>query len=521
MIIGICFVFLEHAHSEIYQWKDDKGVVHFGDRPMAAAQDTESPENEAPDVDMPMEDISVPASIKLKLRGLLRQQNFSELNRILDNYQKASESDIANEDRLFTAYAGFKINDRSYGNLLDKWVAATPDKYMPYLARACYYCNMAWESRGTKWASETKEEQFERMHAYFKKATKDIENCLTINDKCMVPYYLAIELAAGLGRDDDARAVAKKALKIRPETYRVRSVYLWALTPRWGGSFDMMKQFIEKSQAYVSQNPKLALLKGEIYAEAGDLQSINRKHSVAEKLYNKALSFGEAHWYLQDRGKSRYRQEDYTGALNDFNRAIELAPERGNYYYWRSLTYCKLKQYEKARSDIERADRLDPNDEDIQQHSEHIAYQLSRQGYELQKKVSPDKATGKYTSALRVDPENAGLYYRRARAYVQQSNLAMALEDIKKSIELDPHNINAYLLIDYILAKSGDWNQIIRYWDQYIELHPDNGRAYSERGGAYYHKGDIRSAVENAKIAADLGNIEGKEAYEKFKHLVK
>lgn len=31
---------------------------------------------------------------------------------------------------------------------------------------------------------------------------------------------------------------------------------------------------------------------------------------------------------------------------------------------------------------------------------------------------------------------------------------------------------------------------------------------------------DLKSAVKNAKIAADMGNPEGREAYEKFRHRV-
>ncbi len=126
-----------------------------------------------------------------------------------------------------------------------------------------------------------------------------------------------------------------------------------------------------------------------------------------------------------------------------------------------------------------------------------------------------------FNAALRLDPDNASLHYRRARAYIDRNQHDRALNDLKRAIQLDPNDIDYYLLMDWVLAKRRDWYQIIRYWDQYIELHPDNGRAYAERGGAYYHKGDIASAVSNAKAAADLGNPEGKEAYEKLKHRVR
>ena len=91
---------------------------------------------------------------------------------------------------------------------------------------------------------------------------------------------------------------------------------------------------------------------------------------------------------------------------------------------------------------------------------------------------------------------------------------------MKKAIALDPREFAYYLLMDRVLAKHKDWNRIIAYWDEYIQLNPTHSRAYVERGGAYFHKGDVKSAVRDAKIAADMGNLDGKQIYEKYKHVL-
>jgi tetratricopeptide (TPR) repeat protein len=70
--------------------------------------------------------------------------------------------------------------------------------------------------------------------------------------------------------------------------------------------------------------------------------------------------------------------------------------------------------------------------------------------------------------------------------------------------------------VDWLLIKRNEYDQIISYWDEYIARHPDDSRAYLERGGTYYHKGDLREAVRNAKIAAGMGNAEAQQAYERF-----
>ena len=50
--------------------------------------------------------------------------------------------DITNEERLYMAYQGFDTSVRYYEDLLNDWVATTPDRYEPYLAIATYYIQL-------------------------------------------------------------------------------------------------------------------------------------------------------------------------------------------------------------------------------------------------------------------------------------------------------------------------------------------------------------------------------------------
>ena len=83
------------------------------------------------------------------------------------------------------------------------------------------------------------------------------------------------------------RAALNSALEISPASYKIRAHYLYSITPRWGGSFEEMQAFINESLTHVSENPKLELLLGIFYAEAGEMLALDRKYSVAEKQYTK------------------------------------------------------------------------------------------------------------------------------------------------------------------------------------------------------------------------------------------
>lgn len=459
-------------------------------------------------------------SIIVELRRKLQQRKFVELNQALEEYQANSRSDILAEERLFTAYDAFRLKDELFETIFNDWINATPDSYHPYLARAEYFYQMGWTSRGTQWASEVKSEQFVEMNRYFRKAKKDIERVIGANPQTILSYDLLIGVTDAQGRDSDTAAALQAALEISPASYEIRTHYLKSISPRWGGSFERMAVFVEKSRAHVPENPKLEMLEGLIYAEAGRIQASNDKYSVAEELYTKALAYGENHVILKARGKNSFRRENYQAALDDLHRAIELYPEDAEYYYLRSKTYARLGKHHEALSDILRSSALDPDDKYIERHRDWLAAWFTRRGYDLNKSRNPASAIEQYDAALRLVPEDASLYYRKAKVFVDLNQLDSAVGNLKKAIDLDPNDIDYYLLLDWVLAKHKDWDQIIAYWDNYIERNPDISRAYVERGGAYYHKGEIRAAVNNVKIANEMGDPEGKQAYEKFRHLV-
>lgn len=439
------------------------------------------------------------------------------MHAILEGYQKAAALDPAKEADLFTAYNAFAIADESYESPLNAWVHASSKKYQPYAARAEYYYGMGWASRGSQWASETKQEQLAKMTRYFGKSVEDTGRVLQINNQVMLPYCLLIGMTSAHGHNEEASLVVQKALAINPTSYWVRATYLHFIAPRWGGSYKQMQAFIDDAMPHVKQNGKLKLLQGLPYREAGKMDALIKKYSAAERYYTKALSYGDNHGILLDRAKVRYRQANYEDALKDINRAIELYQEESDYYYWRAQVYEKLKQYLKASKDIGRAYQLAPADVDVQKERKWLASKLIYEGHELAERGRADSAINYYNAAQYLNPDDGDVYYRRARASVDLHRYDSALLDLKRAIQIDPNQFGYYQSLDWILAKRRDWDRIIAYWSRYIAMHPDNSRAYVERGGAYYHKGDMRSAVADAKAAADMGNDEGKEAYEKFK----
>jgi len=455
---------------------------------------------------------------KNNFRVMLQNGEFSKLNRLLDQLQNDAYEDVTNEAQLFLAYESFEIKNADYEVLFNNWIIVTPDQYQPYLARASYYYAMSWLSRGHKYISRTSDKSVNQMYDYFKLAMKDISVVMEKNKKTTVPHYLLIGMSAMSGADKELQEIIDKALSLNLLSYELRARYLNFITPRWGGSLKQMASVIKAAEKYIPENSRLEALSGLGYSEAGEIEALKKNYEKAEKYFSRALSLAENHDTLFERGKARNYLKKFEAAIKDLSRAIEINSEKSRYYYWRARSYNGLKKYAKAAADIKKAYSLDPFDSYVASHMKWMSNRLANEAYQLNSDQKFKQAINKYTLALDLLPQDAANYDRRSRAYIGLHKMDKALADIKTAIRLDPYEIRYYLMVDYLLAKSKQWDEIIAYWDTFIKLKPKSGRAYLERGGSYYHKGDIQAAIADAKKSSELGNPEGQVMYQRFKH---
>ena len=485
--------------------------------PYALSTPRVAPDPVDPAMVAPPQTPQYPASTLLTFRQLLRERKFDELNDRWQRLRDNPDRDPVIRDQLASADVAFNYPDPSFASLLDEWVDATPGRYQPYLARANYWHSKAW---GHKWASETDESKLAKMKDYLARALADAARAKEIDREPMRIYQQVIYIAVMIGDQRSARHAIEQAIAIDPADYYVRSAYLHSLQPRWGGSFEQMKAFVQESLQYADQNPKLQELIGAVYREAGETNVDIRKYSLAEELFTTALEYGDnaASYFM--RGRNRYRMERFEEAIADLDKAIELETETASYYNWRALARAKTGDLKAAALDMHRAVQLNPFADDIEHNRSWLAGTLVNEGYRHRDAQRPREALDSFRYALLLDDSDPKFYYQRAVALIELNQGELAKTDLLKAIELKPDYFSAYKWLDYVLARQGEFDEIVGHWDVYLALVPGDSRAYVERGGAYFHKGDMQNAVANAKVAADMGNSNGKAIYERFRHLV-
>ncbi|WP_320035740.1 DUF4034 domain-containing protein [Halarcobacter sp.] len=456
----------------------------------------------------------------IQLRNSFFNKDFNKLNTTLKNLDISFENKSKDEKSLIDSYYIFDMRDKSYEQLFNLWIEKTPTAYTAYLARAIYYYNMAWLERGGAYANKTKIEQFEKMSEYMKKAKEDLETSIGLNKKTYIYYLLYIRIYNTIGEDNLIKQTFDESISIYPESFYLRKAYMLTLIPRWGGSYEQMQYYINTIEPLIHKNPKLKPLSAAILIDKASLASLSSRYEISNELLKEALNLTKKYPLIYFRiGRNLYWLKKYDEALEYINKAISMDKYNQDYFRYRAKIYAKIGDFENAKEDIFYAYALNPSKKAVKDDRNYISRVMYTKARELREKYNSDEALKLLLSALEVDENNSYIYNSLARIYMDRLELSTAYSYCLDAIDKNPNEINHYLVMDFILAKENKWDLIIMYWSRFIDLNSDNARAYLERSGAYYHKGDYKNAVKDAKKSMQLGNEKGKEIYHKYKHL--
>ena len=464
-------------------------------------------------------------SITLKQMAALREhfenQQFGKLNAIFEEYQRGFEANPNDEYKVYDAFRSFAGTLPRYEELLNNWVNYSPARYAPYLARANYYYAKGWESRGNSSAKDTSEAQFSMMHEYLRQAAEDVNMAININPNLLAAYYIQIGIFNTVGDDDGKDETFRRALELFPSSFLIGSRFMWAKAPRWGGTYREMETFAKEAEHYADLNPELTALYGFIYYDQSRRLVGNKKYKDAAKLCSKALLYGD-NWlfYYQRASIYYYHLDDLTKALYDIDRSISLRPTMEKSYRLRSKIYYSTGDMDNALDDLQTAEFIKPGDTKTQKWRLWAADRLMDRGHRVFKK-DLNQAIEQYNLSIKFDPETETAYYWRGVAFYRLKEMETARLDFAKAIDINPHHFDAYLMMDYVLMESRQWDKIIAYWNQFLDLEPDHARAYLERSGTYYHRKDYAKSLEDLKTACDLGSKKGCQDFAKYKDIRK
>lgn len=137
------------------------------------------------------------------------------------------------------------------------------------------------------------------------------------------------------------------------------------------------------------------------------------------------------------RGGVLRNQFEYAKALEDYDKALSMQPDNGDFYFNRSLVHFGLENTKQALADLEKAIELINSPV-----GKSFAY--SRRAEIYRKEGRLEDSVKDYTEAIRLLPSFPYHHKNRGDVYVELKNYQKAIADFTEALRIDPANVNFY-----------------------------------------------------------------------------
>lgn len=194
------------------------------------------------------------------------------------------------------------------------------------------------------------------------------------------------------------------------------------------------------------------------------------------------------------KGSSLFQQSNFTDAIIQFDKAINLNPSYTEAYGDRGASKANLGQYEGAISDYQKAEELGLKTSILYSNWGYAYYQLKQ----------PDKALTYLEKAIEIDPNNGSAYRWRGDIKYDKNDNKGAEQDYTTAISSNPNASNYFArgLAFYYLK---DFKKAIADMDKAIQLNPNAAQYYFDRGDAKDMINDFDGACRDWQTAKDKG----------------
>ncbi|MCP5071472.1 MAG: DUF4034 domain-containing protein [bacterium] len=437
---------------------------------------------------------------RVALMNLLRLRRFDELERFMVFYQEAFEKEFRKELWPDRAVRAFFVADGSLEPLFDEWIEAKPDSFGALAARANYRYSRALHFRGGKATGKTEAERFDAMRAELRPAVPDLRRALELRPKFQAAYRRLISMHAWTGDLEARKTLLRDSLKECPNCLLARRTYLLHAGPRWGGEAWDMSKFVEEQAPAVAKNSRLAVLAGYPHWERCHMLQMKKDYEGAARACDEALKSGPELLFLGDKGGILRRQKKYEEARAVADQILKIDAQDTEGLRLRGAARLQLRDFRGAVDDLALARRLAPGGSawDV----DYAKRRLSYEGSELNKAGKHDAAAEMFALGLKLDPADHEFMERQGW---NQKQAGLSEAQIQQKLAAAPDDFELHLRMDHGWAAGREFDKVVKMWDHFIARHPDDPRAYRERGGAKWQLGRREDGLADMKKACELG----------------
>ncbi len=191
-----------------------------------------------------------------------------------------------------------------------------------------------------------------------------------------------------------------------------------------------------------------------------------------------------------------YKQHDQIDlALEDYNRAIRLYPEKYMAYINRGNIYFNQGKDSLASKDYEKVLGLNPRNGEVRANLGAIYTRAGR--YE--------EALLMFDEALRLKPDLDNSWLNKAITLKAMKKYDESILSFREYLKFKPEHDGVYDEIGRILQEQGKQLEAIESFNKAIALAPDYGSFYQDRAFSYYNLKDYTKAAADVETAKRLG----------------
>jgi tetratricopeptide (TPR) repeat protein len=188
----------------------------------------------------------------------------------------------------------------------------------------------------------------------------------------------------------------------------------------------------------------------------------------------------------------------HTEALDEFDRALALAPDHADALSKRGGALMALGRVDEALASLDRAIRARPD---------HADAHFNR-GVVLQGMTRFEEAAASYTAALALDPADVQAWNNRGVVLGELRRFEQALQSLQRALSLRPGYADALNNQAVVLGEMRDFAAALKTLDRALALQPGYVAAWYNRGNMLGDLGDWPGAIASydRALALDPGN---------------
>jgi len=358
------------------------------------------------------------------------------------------------------------------------------------------------------------------------KSYKNFEKALKIDNQDATTLYYLASLSILLDKTEDAILYSKKVIELRPnffDAYKILfTIYLknkrfkdiLALNEEFqtkeieatddtihvvlATTFMMEKKYKEAIN-FLKTAIKIIPDKPQTYNNLGVCYMSLNDYDSAINAFKESLSLCDTNpLTYTDLGTVLQLKGEYLQALEAFNQALELDPESFlNLLNVANLSNM-LRRYDLAINAYEKMLTIKPELKDIR-NSLIGAYVKNKQ---------PEKAINMIDVALKTNPKNVPLLFRKARIYTMLNDFNAAQKIYEQILTFKKNSPSIYHAYGVLQTRMKDYDKAIQYLNKSLTIDDKNASVHKDLGVIYLMRNQVEYAKDEFDKAIKLGETD-------------